>query len=118
MCRKQIKENGSVQLAGWVWYSGGRKVCRVIRRLPKPAGALVAQTQPDGPAIRWLQVETLILRFNGQEIIMSSDLAALRWAGFALVRRHRLTEVMRDKKRQTLKMIIAPCPRIDSVAFQ
>ncbi len=113
---EQIKENGSVQ-RGWL----GVVIQEVSKDLaesfglPKPAGALVAQTQPDGPADKGgLQVGDVILRFNGQEIIMSSDLPHA--VGRVRPGEEATLEVMRDKKRQTLKMEIGALPEDDSVA--
>ena len=46
--------------------------------LDKPAGALVAQIQDDGPAAKGgLQVGDVILSMNGQPIVMSADLPHL-----------------------------------------
>ncbi len=46
--------------------------------LEKPAGALVAQIQDDGPAAKGgLQVGDVILSMNGQPIVMSADLPHL-----------------------------------------
>ncbi|WP_409301806.1 Do family serine endopeptidase, partial [Pseudomonas sp. KCJK8993] len=46
--------------------------------LEKPAGALVAQIQDDGPAAKGgLQVGDVILSLNGQPIVMSADLPHL-----------------------------------------
>jgi serine protease Do len=113
---QQLKENGSVQ-RGWlgVVIQEVNKDLAESFGLPKPAGALVAQIQPDGPAEKGgLQVGDVILSFNGEEIIMSSDLPHA--VGRVRPGEDATLVVMRDKKRKTLKMEIGALPEDDSVA--
>lgn len=113
---EQIKESGSVQ-RGWlgVVIQEVNKDLAESFGLPKPAGALVAQIQPEGPAEKGgLQVGDVILTFNGQEIIMSSDLPHA--VGRVRPGKEATLVVMRDKKRKTLKMEIGALPEDDSVA--
>jgi serine protease Do len=63
--------------------------------LEKPAGALVAQIQDDGPAAKGgLQVGDVILSMNGQPIIMSADLPHL----------------IRDGKRKNVELTVGAIP--------
>lgn len=113
---QQLKEDGSVQ-RGWlgVVIQEVNKDLAESFGLPKPAGALVAQIQPDGPAEKGgLQVGDVILSFNGEEIIMSSDLPHA--VGRVRPGEDATLVVMRDKKRKTLKMEIGALPEDDSVA--
>ena len=113
---EQIKENGSVQ-RGWlgVVIQEVNKDLAESFGLPKPAGALVAQIQPEGPAEKGgLQVGDVILSFNGEEIIMSSDLPHA--VGRVRPGKEATLIVMREKKRKTLKMEIGALPEDDSVA--
>lgn len=113
---EQLKRDGSVQ-RGWlgVVIQEVNKDLAESFGLPRPAGALIAQTQPDGPADRGgLQAGDVILQFNGQDIVMSSDLP------HAVGRVRPGTEanvvVMRDKKRRTIKLTVGALPDDDSIA--
>jgi len=75
----QLKENGHVT-RGWL----GVVIQEVDKSLAesfgldKAAGALVSQLVPDGPAaLAGLQPGDIITRFNGKEVILSSDLPHL-----------------------------------------
>jgi serine protease Do len=113
---EQLKVRGSVQ-RGWLGV-----VVQEINKdlaesfgLPKPAGALVAQIMPGGPADEGsLEVGDVILEFDGKEINMSSDLP------HAVGRVRPGTEaslvVMRDKKRRTIELKVGALPEDDAVA--
>lgn len=113
---EQLKTSGSVQ-RGWLGV-----VVQEINKdlaesfgLPKPAGALVAQIMPGGPADEGgLEVGDVILEFDGKEINMSSDLP------HAVGRVRPGTEatlvVMRDKKRRTIELKVGALPQDDAVA--
>lgn len=112
----QLKKTGAVQ-RGWLGV-----VVQEINKdlaesfgLPKPAGALVAQIMPGGPADEGgLQVGDVILEFNGQEINMSSDLPHA--VGRVRPGEETSVVVMRDKKRRTLELEVGALPEDDSVA--
>lgn len=113
---EQIKDSGSVQ-RGWlgVVIQEVNKDLAESFGLPKPAGALVAQIQPDGPADKGgLQVGDVILRFNDRDIVMSSDLPHA--VGRVRPGKNAKLVVMRDKKRLDLSMEIGALPEDDSVA--
>lgn len=113
---EQLKEDGSVQ-RGWlgVVIQEVNKDLAESFGLPKPAGALVAQIQPGGPAEKGgLQVGDVILSFNGQDIVMSSDLPHA--VGRVRPGEEATLVVVRDKKRKTLNMEIGALPEDDSVA--
>lgn len=113
---KQLKETGAVK-RGWLGV-----VVQEINKdlaesfgLPKPAGALVAQIMPGGPADKGgLEVGDVILEFNGDEINMSSDLPHA--VGRVRPGKEAILVVMRDKKRRTLKLKVGALPEDDSVA--
>ena len=113
---EQLKASGSVQ-RGWlgVVIQEVNKDLAESFDLPKPAGALVAQILPGGPADEGgLKVGDVIMSFNGAEISRSADLP------HAVGRVRPGTEasmvVMRDKSRKTLTMEIGSLPEDDSVA--
>jgi serine protease Do len=75
----QLKSGGKVS-RGWlgVVIQEVNKDLAESFGLEKPAGALVAQIQDDGPAAKGgLQVGDVILSMNGQPIVMSADLPHL-----------------------------------------
>jgi serine protease Do len=77
--------------------------------LEKPAGALVAQIQDDGPAAKGgLQVGDVILSMNGQPIIMSADLPHLVGALKAGSKAN--LEVIRDGKRKSVELTVGAIP--------
>lgn len=113
---EQLKEDGSVQ-RGWlgVVIQEVNKDLAESFGLAKPAGALVVQIQPEGPAeAGGLKVGDVILSFNGQDVIMSSDLPHA--VGRVRPGKQATLVVMRDKKRETLKMEIGALPEDGSVA--
>ncbi|HJR32295.1 MAG TPA: PDZ domain-containing protein, partial [Pseudomonas sp.] len=80
--------------------------------LEKPAGALVAQIQDDGPAAKGgLQVGDVILSMNGQPIVMSADLPHLVGALKAGAKAD--LEVIRDGKRKNVELIVGAIPDDD-----
>ena len=107
---EQLKANGSVQ-RGWlgVVIQEVNKDLAESFGLSRPAGALVAQIMPQGPADEGgLQVGDVILSFNGQDIVMSSDLPHA--VGLVRPGTEATLVVMRDKRRQTLRMEIGALP--------
>ncbi|MEH6490833.1 DegQ family serine endoprotease [Halopseudomonas sp.] len=113
---EQIKATGTVQ-RGWlgVVIQEVNKDLAESFELPKPAGALVAQIMPGGPADKGgLKVGDVIMEFNGQEISRSSDLPHA--VGRVRPGSEASMVVMRDKSRKTLTMKIGSLPEDDSVA--
>ena len=107
---EQIKEQGSVQ-RGWlgVVIQEVNKDLAESFGLPRPAGALVAQIMPDGPAEKGgLQVGDVILSFNGDDIVMSSDLPHA--VGRVRPGNEASLVVMRDKRRRTIKLEVGALP--------
>ncbi len=77
--------------------------------LDKPAGALVAQIQDDGPAAKGgLQVGDVILTMNGQPIVMSADLPHL--VGALKAGSKAKLEVIREGKRQNVELTVGAIP--------
>ncbi|SDT93476.1 DegQ family serine endoprotease [Halopseudomonas salegens] len=112
----QIKDQGSVQ-RGWlgVVIQEVNKDLAESFGLPRPAGALIAQIMPDGPAdTGGLQVGDVILSFNGEDIDMSSDLP------HAVGRLRPGTEaslvVMREKRRRTITLEVGALPEDGAAA--
>nr|WP_256663870.1 DegQ family serine endoprotease [Pseudomonas sp. gcc21] len=113
---EQLKKDGVVR-RGWlgVIIQEVNKDLAESFGLRKPAGALVAQVMPEGPAEEGgLQAGDVILEFNGQEIILSSDLPH----AVGRVRPGETAElvIMRNKKRQTLEMTIGALPDDEEMA--
>jgi serine protease Do len=113
---EQLKASGSVQ-RGWLGV-----VVQEINKdlaesfgLPKPAGALVAQIMPGGPADEGgLEVGDVILEFDGKEINMSSDLPHA--VGRVRPGMKAKLVVMRDKKRRTIELKVGALPEDDAIA--
>ncbi|KPA92761.1 periplasmic serine protease, Do/DeqQ family [Pseudomonas asplenii] len=77
--------------------------------LDKPAGALVAQVQDDGPAAKGgLQVGDVILSMNGQPIEMSADLPHL--VGALKAGEKAKLEVVREGQRKTIELTVGAIP--------
>ncbi|HDZ56108.1 MAG TPA: DegQ family serine endoprotease [Pseudomonas xinjiangensis] len=113
---EQLKETGTVR-RGWlgVVIQEVNKDLAESFGLPKPAGALVAQVMPEGPAAKGgLEVGDVILKFNDREIVMSSDLPHA--VGLVRPGKRATLEVMRDKKRLELEIEIGALPEEDNVA--
>lgn len=107
---EQLKSEGAVR-RGWlgVVIQEVNKDLAESFGLERPAGALVAQILPDGPGDKGgLKVGDVILRLNGNDIIMSSDLphavGRLRPGSKATM------DIIRDRKRQKLKLEIGALP--------
>lgn len=110
----QLKKNGKVS-RGWL----GVVIQEVNRDLAesfgldKPAGALVAQVMPDGPAAKaGLQVGDVILSMNGQPIVMSADLPHL--VGGLKAGAKASLEVVREGKRRTVEVTVGALPDADA----
>ncbi|NWA05078.1 DegQ family serine endoprotease [Pseudomonas gingeri] len=77
--------------------------------LDKPAGALVAQVQDDGPAAKGgLQVGDVILSMNGQPIELSADLPHL--VGALKAGEKAKLEVVREGQRKTIDLTVGAIP--------
>lgn len=106
----QLKNGGKVS-RGWlgVVIQEVNKDLAESFGLDKPAGALVAQVQDDGPAAKGgLQVGDVILSMNGQPIVMSADLPHL--VGALKAGSKAELEVIRDGKRKTLQLTVGAIP--------
>lgn len=113
---EQLKKDGVVR-RGWlgVVIQEVNKDLAESFGLRKPAGALVAQVMPQGPAEEGgLQAGDVILAFNGEEIILSSDLPHA--VGRVRPGEKATLTIMRDKKRQELKMTIGALPDDEEMA--
>jgi serine protease Do len=106
----QLKSGGKVS-RGWlgVVIQEVNKDLAESFGLEKPAGALVAQIQDDGPAAKGgLQVGDVILSMNGQPIIMSADLPHL--VGALKEGAKANLEVIRDGKRKNVELTVGAIP--------
>jgi len=106
----QLKSGGKVS-RGWlgVVIQEVNKDLAESFGLDKPAGALVAQIQDDGPAAKGgLQVGDVILSMNGQPIVMSADLPHL--VGALKAGSKAKLEVIREGKRQTVELTVGAIP--------
>ncbi len=99
---EQLKESGKV-IRGWL----GVTIQDVDRNLAesfgldKPRGALIAQLQENGPADKnGLQSGDIILRFDGAEILTSSDLPHV--VGLIRPGTSSKVDIMRNRQRLTL----------------
>jgi serine protease Do len=109
----QLKSGGKVS-RGWlgVVIQEVNKDLAESFGLDKPAGALVAQIQDDGPAAKGgLQVGDVILSMNGQPIIMSADLPHLVGALKAGAKAN--LEVIREGKRKNVELTVGAIPDED-----
>ena len=108
---EQLKARGKV-VRGWL----GVLIQPVTRELAesfgmdKPEGALVARVLPDSPAEKaGVKEGDIITKFNGQNILDNSDLPPL--VGRIKVGSAVDITVMRNRKRQDLKVKIGELPR-------
>jgi serine protease Do len=106
----QLKSSGKVT-RGWL----GVLIQDVTRELgesfgmAQPRGALVARVMPDGPAAKaGLEAGDVILRFNGEDIVESSDLP-LR-VGRTPVGRRVSVDVLRAGKPRRLELVVEALP--------
>ena len=109
----QLKTSGKVS-RGWlgVVIQEVNKDLAESFGLDKPAGALVAQVMPDGPAAKGgLQAGDVILNLNGQPIIMSADLPHL--VGALKAGDKAELDVVRAGERKTLQMTVGALPEED-----
>lgn len=103
---EQIREDGKVS-RGWLGVQIQEVTATLAETfdLDKPMGALVASIVEDSPADKSdLKVGDVILKFNGQEVISSSQLPVLvsRVKGNEEVK----VEILRNGKRETIKVMI------------
>ncbi|MDR9754754.1 DegQ family serine endoprotease [Pseudomonas sp. SZMC_28357] len=106
----QLKSGGKVS-RGWlgVVIQEVNKDLAESFGLDKPAGALVAQIQDDGPAAKGgLKVGDVILSMNGQPIVMSADLPHLVGALKAGAKAN--LEVIREGKRKNVELTVGAIP--------
>ena len=103
---EQLKDSGHVA-RGWL----GVLIQDVTRELAesfgmdKPRGALVAKIVPDSPAeASGLKVGDVITKFNGKDVILSSDLPPL--VGITPVGKKVKVEVLRNGKLKTLSVTL------------
>lgn len=83
--------------------------------LEKPAGALVAKVLPDSPALSGgLQEGDIILRFEGREVIRSSDLP--HFVGRVKPGKKAKVDIVRGGKSKTLRVEIGTLPGKDALA--
>lgn len=109
----QLKKDGKVN-RGWlgVVIQEVNKDLAESFGLDKPAGALVAQIMPDGPAAKaGLQVGDVILSMNGAPIDMSADLPHL--VGGLKAGAKASLDVVRDGKHRTVDVTVGAMPSDD-----
>lgn len=110
---KQLKASGHVA-RGWL----GVLIQDVTRELAesfnmdKPRGALVAKVLKDSPAKKGgLEVGDIVTRFNGHDVVRSSDLPPL--VGISPVGDNVKVEILRKGKVKVLKMKLGELPEDD-----
>ncbi len=112
----QLKEKGSVT-RGWLGV-GIQEVTRDLAEsfgLDKPAGALVAQVMPDSPALAaGFEAGDVILKFNGREIGLSSELPAQ--VGRVAPGEKAKVEIFRAGKHKVLTVEIGELPSQEVLA--
>jgi serine protease Do len=113
----QLKEKGRVT-RGWlgVTIQDVDKTLAESFGLERPRGALVSQLAADGPAEKaGLKPGDVILRFDGKDIPSSADLPHI--VGLIEPDTTVAVEVMRDRKRKTLKVEVGGLDADDSFAL-
>ncbi len=112
----QIKDKGYVS-RGWlgVVIQDVTQALAESFGLEKPMGALIAKVVPDSPAEKaGFQAGDIILKFDGKTIPESSDLPPI--VGRTAIGKKVKVEVMRNKKRITLKVTIDELPKNEQLA--
>jgi serine protease Do len=114
---QQLKKTGHVS-RGWL----GVYIQEVTRELAEsfgmrqPEGALVAQVMKDSPAQKGgLQVGDIILKFNGEPVIHSSDLPPV--VGRTPIGDESLVEVIRGGKPLKLRITIGELPETSTAQY-
>lgn len=114
---EQIKAQGYVS-RGWL----GVVIQDVTRELAesfglsRPQGALVSRVIPDSPAEKaGFRAGDVILEFDGRNVVTSSDLPPI--VGRTAVGKETNVQIMREQKRQTIKVIVEELPDEDQVAL-
>lgn len=110
---EQLKDTGRVA-RGWlgVMIQEVNKELAESFGLTKAAGALVAQVVPDGPSDKaGLQSGDIITHFNGNAIVMSSDLP--HQVGRIKPGTTAKIDLVRNGKKKTLKVVIGQLPESD-----
>lgn len=115
---KQLREKGHVS-RGWL----GVLIQDVTRELAEsfgmehPHGALVAKVLPDSPAEKaGLEVGDIITRFDGKDIVFSSDLPPI--VGGSEVDKKVSVDILRRGNEETLSVTIAELPEDADMAEQ
>jgi len=110
---QQLRENGTVS-RGWL----GVLIQDVTGELAEsfkmetPHGALVSKVLPDSPAAKaGLKAGDIIIRFNGADVSLSSDLPPI--VGATSVGQSIPVEVLRDGKSLRLTVLIGKLPESD-----
>lgn len=113
---QQLREHGHVS-RGWL----GVLIQDVTRELAesfgmeRSQGALVAKVLPDSPAAKaGVEVGDVIVRFNGQDVPLSSDLPPM--VGVTSVGSTIPMDILRRGKSQTLQIHIAELPEQERLA--
>lgn len=107
---QQLKEKGSVSRAylGVMLQEVDRNLADAYK-LSKPEGALITQVVDDSPADKaGLKVGDLVLEFNGKKLVRTADL--VNHVAHASTTETVDLLVLRDNKRQTLKVKLQPSP--------
>nr|WP_040577063.1 DegQ family serine endoprotease [Methylophaga lonarensis] len=114
---EQIKAQGYVS-RGWL----GVVIQDVTRELAesfglsRPQGALVSRVIPDSPAEKaGFRAGDVILEFDGRNVVTSSDLPPI--VGRTAVGKETNVQIMREQKRQTIKVVVEELPDEDQVAL-
>lgn len=113
---EQLRETGSVK-RGWlgVLIQDVDQQLAESFELDRPQGALVSRVLEDSPAqAAGLEVGDIILNFNGQEILRSSDLPPI--VGQTPIGKPVPVNVLRNGKRKEVKVTIGELPAEEALA--